>query len=64
VIEKLKDFRNNGHQLLGYNCTTGKYVDLIEEGVVDPAKVTRIAIQNACSVAMTFLSLDAVVFDE
>lgn len=49
---------------LGYNAATGEYVDLIATGVIDPVKVTRAALQNAASVATTFLSLDAIVYDE
>ena len=48
----------------GYNAATGEYVDLVAAGVVDPVKVTRTALKNAASVAITFLSLDAVVYDE
>jgi chaperonin GroEL len=48
----------------GYNAATGEYVDLIAAGVIDPVKVTRTALKNAASVATTFLSLDAVVFEE
>jgi len=48
----------------GYNAATGEYVNLIEAGVIDPVKVTRTALANAASVASTFLSLDAVVFDD
>lgn len=49
---------------LGYNASTGQFVDLIQEGVIDPVKVTRTALKNAASVATTFMSLDAVVFEE
>lgn len=49
---------------LGYNAATGKYEDLVKAGVVDPCKVTRMALKNAVSVATTFLTLDAVVYDE
>jgi chaperonin GroEL len=49
---------------LGYNAATDEFVDLIEEGVIDPVKVTRTALKNAASVATTFMSLDAVVFEE
>lgn len=48
----------------GYNAATGEYMDLIAAGVIDPLKVTRSALEHAVSVAITFLSLDAVVFDE
>lgn len=49
---------------LGYNAATGKYENLVSAGVIDPVKVTRSALKHAVSVATTFLSLDAVVYDE
>ena len=48
----------------GYNVATGEYVDLIAEGVVDPTKVTRTALQNAGSVAGLLLTTEAVITDE
>lgn len=48
----------------GYNASTGEYVNLVEAGVIDPVKVTRTALKHAASVAVTFLSLDAVICDE
>lgn len=48
----------------GYNAVTGQYVDLISTGVIDPVLVTRTALKHAASVAMTFLSLDAVIVEE
>ena len=48
----------------GYNAATDEYVDMIEAGVLDPVKVTRTALENASSVAITFLSLDAVIVEE
>jgi len=49
---------------VGYNAATGTFENLVAAGVIDPVKVTRSALKNAVSVATTFLSLDAVVFDE
>jgi chaperonin GroEL len=49
---------------LGYNAATGEYVDMIQLGIVDPVKVTRVALENAASVAITFLSLNAVIYSE
>lgn len=49
---------------LGYNAANGQFVDMMEEGVIDPVKVTRTALKNASSVATTFMSLDAVIFEE
>jgi len=47
----------------GFNALTEEYVDMVESGIVDPAKVTRSALQNATSVASTFLTTEAVVAD-
>ena len=45
----------------GYNAQTGEYGDLVETGVLDPAKVVRTALQNAASVAGLILTTDAMV---
>ncbi len=45
----------------GFNAQTGEYVDMLKSGVVDPAKVVRIALQNACSVASLFLTTEVVI---
>ncbi|MBM0124767.1 chaperonin GroEL [Pimelobacter simplex] len=48
----------------GLNAATGDYVDLLAEGIIDPAKVTRSALQNAASIAALFLTTEAVVADK
>jgi len=48
----------------GYNAATGEWVDMIKAGIVDPAKVTRSAVQNAASVAALFLTTESVVADK
>ena len=48
----------------GLNAATGEYVDLIAEGIIDPAKVTRSALQNAASIAALFLTTEAVIADK
>ena len=48
----------------GLNAATGEYVDMIAEGIIDPAKVTRCALQNAASIAALFLTTEAVVADK
>lgn len=50
-----------GKGSFGYNAATGEYSDLIEMGVLDPAKVTRCALQNAASIASLILTADAMV---
>ncbi len=53
----------NKEKGIGYDALNDKYVDMFEEGIVDPAKVTRSALQNAASVASTLLTTEAVVAD-
>ncbi|WP_236241376.1 chaperonin GroEL [Streptomyces sp. CC228A] len=60
VVEKVRNL-TPGH---GLNAATGEYVDLIAEGIIDPAKVTRSALQNAASIAGLFLTTEAVVADK
>jgi len=47
----------------GLNAATGEYVDMIKSGIIDPAKVTRSALQNAASIAALFITTEAVVTD-
>ncbi|MFF2911818.1 chaperonin GroEL [Paenibacillus sp. NPDC057934] len=49
---------------IGYNAATGEWVNMFEAGIVDPAKVTRSALQNAASVASMFLTTEAVIADK
>jgi chaperonin GroEL len=48
---------------LGFNAATGEYVDMIEAGIIDPFKVTRVALQNATSVSSLLLTTEATVSD-
>ena len=48
----------------GLNAATGEYEDLIKAGVIDAAKVTRSALQNAASIAALFLTTEAVIVDK
>ncbi|MGX4691369.1 chaperonin GroEL [Streptomyces sp. JNUCC 63] len=60
VVEKVRNL-TVGH---GLNAATGEYVDMIAEGIIDPAKVTRSALQNAASIAALFLTTEAVIADK
>jgi len=60
VAEKVKSKEGN----YGYNAATDKYEDLVVAGIVDPAKVTRSALQNAASIATLFLTTEVVITDE
>ena len=48
----------------GLDAATGEYGDLVAAGIIDPAKVTRSALQNAASIAALFLTTEAVVADK
>ena len=48
----------------GLDASTGEYVDMIKSGIIDPAKVTRSALQNAASIAALFLTTEAVIADK
>ncbi|MGH4006251.1 MAG: chaperonin GroEL, partial [Pseudonocardiaceae bacterium] len=60
VAEKVRGLPP-GH---GLNAATGEYEDLIKAGIIDPAKVTRSALQNAASIAALFLTTEAVIVDK
>ena len=59
VIEKVRESSAE----IGYDALRGEFVDMIKAGIVDPTKVTRSALQNAASVAATFLTTEAAVAD-
>ncbi|MFM9972101.1 MAG: TCP-1/cpn60 chaperonin family protein, partial [Burkholderiales bacterium] len=53
-----------GQGNFGYNVATGEYGDMLAMGVIDPVKVTRLALQNAASVSSLVLTMDCVVADK
>jgi chaperonin GroEL len=57
VLNRVKE----GKGAFGYNAATGKFGDLLEEGILDPTKVTRLALQNAASVAGLLLTTEVMV---
>ena len=60
VVEKVRALKPG----FGLDASTGEYVDLMKAGIIDPAKVTRSALQNAASIAALFLTTEAVVADK
>ncbi len=60
VIQKVAD----GTADFGYNARTGEYENLLAAGVIDPAKVTRVALENAASIAGMFLTTECVIADK
>ena len=59
IIQKIKE----GSDGFGYNARTGEYVNLYEAGVIDPTKVSRVALENAASVAGMFLTTECGIVD-
>jgi chaperonin GroEL len=60
VVEKVRSLKGGN----GLNAATGEYEDLVKAGVIDAAKVTRSALQNAASIAALFLTTEAVIADK
>ena len=60
VVQKVKDGKGD----YGYNARTGEYENLLAAGVIDPAKVTRVALENAASIAGMFLTTECVIADK
>jgi chaperonin GroEL len=60
IAEKVKEKAFN----IGYNAATNEYVDMLAAGIVDPAKVTRSALQNAASIAAMVLTTECIVVDK
>ncbi|NQT92328.1 MAG: chaperonin GroEL, partial [Lentisphaerae bacterium] len=59
VVQEVKKAKGS----VGYNVATGKYADLIKDGVLDPAKVTRTALQNAASISGLLLTTECMITD-
>jgi chaperonin GroEL len=60
IVEKVRHLDPG----FGLDAATGEYVDMIKSGIIDPAKVTRSALQNAASIAALFLTTEAVIADK
>jgi chaperonin GroEL len=58
VIGKIRESKDENY---GFNADTGEYGDMVKMGVIDPAKVTRLALQNAASIAGLMLTTEALV---
>ena len=60
MVQKVKEGKDD----FGFNAKDNKYENLIKAGVIDPTKVTRLALENAASISSLLLTTDAVVADE
>ena len=63
VIEKIRAAHSEGGNTTGYDVISNNYVDMLEAGIIDPAKVTRSAVENASSIAAMILTTSALVTD-
>ena len=63
-IPLILNSHGNAHVFRRYNANTDRYEDLLNAGVIDPAKVTRIALQNAVSIAGLLLTTDCLVTEK
>lgn len=59
VVNKVRTEQDN----IGFNAKTGEYVDMVAEGIIDPAKVSRTALQNAASISGLLLTTEAIISD-
>ena len=64
LLKSNVDFTKNSDFSIGYNAATGHIVDMYEAGIIDPAKVTRSALQNAASIASMILTTECIVVDK
>ncbi|HZY42657.1 MAG TPA: chaperonin GroEL, partial [Anaerolineae bacterium] len=55
--------KEKGNKNIGYNVLTGEFEDMVASGIIDPAKVTRSAVENAASIAAMILTTDALITD-
>lgn len=60
VIDNIKRKRQNGY---GLNTRTGEYIDMVKFGIVDPVKVTRLALEHAVSIAVLLLTSEGIVYE-
>ena len=63
VIDRVYALHSAGKLTIGYDVLANDYVDMLAAGIIDPAKVTRSAVENACSIAAMILSTSALVCD-
>ena len=63
VIERVRGLQQEGKKTYGYDVIENGYVNMLEAGIIDPAKVTRSAVENACSIAAMILTTSALVTD-
>ena len=64
VVQNVRRYQEEKKNLnIGYEVLSGEYVDMLEKGITDPAKVTRSALENAASIASMILTTEALITD-
>jgi chaperonin GroEL len=64
VVQNVRECaKRDNNNKMGYNVITEQYVDMVKAGVIDPAKVTRGALENAASIASMILTTEALITD-
>ena len=63
VVEKVRNNSETASDATGYDVVENQYVDMLAAGIIDPAKVTRSAVENACSIASMILTTEALITD-
>lgn len=64
ILQRIIEENKKSDKVIGYNAASGDFVDMLKEGIVDPTKVVRSALENAASAAMMFLTTEAVICDK
>ena len=65
ILSTIEDsFDKVDQENFGYNIKTGEYINMVENGIIDPTKVTRTALENAVSVAGTMLITECTIVDD
>ncbi len=64
ILQRIIEENKNSQTIQGYNALSGEFVDMVKSGIVDPAKVVRLALENAASAAMMFLTTEVVITDK
>lgn len=64
IVNKVREQNINSETIHGYNARTDEFVDMFEAGIIDPTKVSRVALQNAASVSGLLLTTETVIVDK
>ncbi len=60
IVKRTKEEKGN----IGFNAATGDFSDLVKDGIIDPAKVVRVALESAASIAALFITTETIICDK